>query len=114
MRKPLWILVPCLVLTGCASMLNLDSSGRDLDAVRFEQSWLGHPEAEIIAALGPPTRDVSDAKDGHILVWEFDRVSLPFCLGGCPRGTPNVHRLAERHAYIGPDGLVYKTYWSVL
>ena len=104
---PLAVCVAALTV-GCASMMNRP----DPEAVQFEQRWMGRPETEIIATLGPPTHEASDAKGGHILVWEFKRESLPFCLGGCPRGTPNRVWTVERHAYIGPDALVYKTYWS--
>jgi hypothetical protein len=108
MRGALRILVPCLLLAACASMMNQ----RTLGDLQFEEQWMGHPEAQIITTLGPPTRETTDGKGGHILVWEFERSGPRFCLGGCPPGTPPSRWLAVRHAYIGPDGLIYRTYWQ--
>lgn len=108
MRRALWVIFPCLLLIACAGVMDRPSP----DAVQFDQRWMGQPEAKIIAALGPPTRETSDAKGGHILVWEFPRTSPRFCFGGCPPGTEPDRWSAVRHAYIGVDGAVYKTYWS--
>lgn len=89
MRRSLTILALLILLVGCVS------TGPHRDA--FATAWEGQPEAAIIAKMGPPLRETTDGKGGHILVWEIERYNP---LAGAYTAT--------REAWVGLDGVIYK------
>jgi hypothetical protein len=87
MSRPLLTLVLLTILAACAATAREPSA--------FAQAWVGNPAAELIADLGPPLRETTGGKGGHILVWEIQRYSP---LSGAYTAT--------REAWVGRDGVI--------
>jgi len=66
MRFGLFALIVVWILVGgCASDKNSDAAEDTL-----MNSFLGHPQTDLISKLGTPTRTVADEDGGSILIYE--------------------------------------------
>ncbi|MCR5549141.1 MAG: hypothetical protein K6F25_10380 [Bacteroidales bacterium] len=68
-RKALFGIICGLVLAA-VSLSSCAPAGYISKEAEFNNAWVGKTHQEIVAAYGAPTREVTDGKDGTILVYE--------------------------------------------
>ena len=89
--------------TGCADRIN-----------KIMSSWEGHHHSELRAAWGAPDREVSDGKDGKIIVYQFQRSGGNY---GRVDQFGNFHSrhtgyTAKREFYVNKEGIIYSWRWQ--
>jgi len=84
---------------------------------------IGHSEAELIRALGPPNWTASDGDDGTVLIWDqyhdlgllpglgVSVSPLPYALVGLNVPPRELGYVESVMFYVHPDGTVY--YWRI-
>jgi len=102
-----------VVLIGCS---NNSKQVRDTF-----NAMIGHSEAELIRALGPPNRTASDGDDGTVLIWDqyhdlgfipglgVSVAPLPYAALGISVPPKELGYNESLMFYVHPDGMVY--YW---
>ncbi|CAN5308189.1 hypothetical protein BH09BAC2_BH09BAC2_05330 [soil metagenome] len=83
MRLNIYIFLACIILVSCQSQKRIQREAQEQTetterAKAAMNSWMGHPEYELIQSWGSPTRRDSDGQGGEILIYEDTRrISIP-------------------------------------
>ena len=100
-----------LLLIACAT--DQDSSGAD---DKLMNSFLGHPQSDLIARWGPPSRTVSDDDGGSILIYEVTEPNSKKVYtapgSGLRYNIPVTSR--SRIFYVNQQGIVSRWSWKGL
>jgi hypothetical protein len=96
-----------LSLSGCATPINNQM-----------QSWIGHPQSELILSWGPPARTTSDGNGGSILIYGqyVDLGQSPgqvYANGSYTAPQQNGYQ-RTRMFYVNSNGVIYSWRWQGL
>jgi len=105
--------------SGCAQKVNDFKKASIIRGIM--DSWVGHYQSELMAYWGPPTKIVSDAKGGNMIIYEslkgtWGNLKDKRIVGGAhyPTRPRQPGYAATRIFYVNEKGIIYSWKWSGL